>query len=275
MSESGSDRLTGRLHCDCKHEEIKDSKRANCSWRFTIGSSRAVEENSNQPIPEQVWDSVNNIRNDNNTPDDEESQLTQNDLDRVAGKFQSVDNRRSLTTITDRRVIFSDYNDCLSNNMSGYCFLRVLTVNEIIRFVRALSDTCALECYKTRSIATKDWFNVMRRIDLERIYYVYRLAYWGEAAGRLEVSPVKTKNMVLFKIIRPKPREEEKTDADNTNDLTPLISSFRSLTVKPKNDLPRVNILIADNHMQVLRRISPCMGVNDWYVLNGTEDEVK
>ena len=91
----------------------------------------------------------------------------------LRGKFCALPERVDLTSVT-RNQILADYNHCITQNIEGYCFLRVLTRKEVINFLNALTLEVGLSCYKTRAINTWIWIRMLQNIKLECTYIIYR-----------------------------------------------------------------------------------------------------
>ena len=169
--------------------------------------------------------------------------------------------RENIRNVTKIQFI-SDYNMCRNNNIIvGYSFLRVLTLGEKRRFIDKL-EACGIlvNCYRTRTIKTKDWIHILENIKLETDYYVYRLSYWGENCGKNEGrnSRWKSRTMVLVRIILGE-RSEQNAEC----------CGFQR-----KERKQRINLLIKDNHIDIIDKVIPSIWSNNLYELDNTEDEI-
>jgi hypothetical protein len=120
-------------------------------------------------------------------------------------------------------------------------------------------------CYQTQSIKTVDWMRILENIILESEYYVYRRSYWGENAGNMVISSLKTVTMVLVRVISGDNEEEQVISGDNEEETISLISPIRSIK-------KRVNLLIENNNISIINKIIPAYFVNNSYLLNSTEN---
>ena len=194
--------------------------------------------------------------------------------DHLAGKCEVVTGREDLVDVTKNQLI-TDYNSCIGNDASGYCFLRVLSGKEKSRFIDKMESGLVDYCYRTRAIKTRDWMRILENIVLETEYYVYRKSYWGENAGRSVVSPQKTSTMALVSVIsgaRAKVSEDETDGRNEEDEYTGLIKGISRLRLTANK---RVNLLIEDNHVAIINKVKPACWSNDSYVLDDTEDEIK
>lgn len=192
----------------------------------------------------------------------------------LGGKCEVVAGREDVVDVTKNQLI-SDYNRCIGNEASGYCFLRVLSKNEKIRFIDKMESDLVVYCYRTRAIKTMDWMRILKNIVLETEYYVYRKSYWGESAGIAVVSAHKTSTMVRVCVIsgaRAKVSEDDIDENNEEDEYTGLIKGVSRLKVTANM---RVNLLIEDNHVAIIDKVNPASWSNDSYVLGDTEDEIK
>ena len=166
----------------------------------------------------------------------------------LAGKCGVVTGREDLVDVTKNQLI-TDYNSCIGNDASGYCFLRVLSGKEKSRFIDKMESGLVDYCYRTRAIKTIDWMRILDNIVLETEYYVYRKSYWGENAGRSVVSPQKTSTMALVRVIsgaRAKVSEDETDGRNEEDECTGLIKGISRLR------------LTANKRVNLFDRRQPC-----------------
>lgn len=231
----------------------------------------------------------------------------------IAGKCEVIAGRESQSGVAKNQLI-SDYHECIKNLESGYCFLRVLKGNEIRRFIDTMEGGLVDDCYRTRAIKTTDWMRILRSIELECEYYVYRKSYWGENAGRTVVSPKKTSTMTLVSVIsgaRAKVSEDDRksywgeksgralVSRKKTSTMMTLVSFISGARAKVLKDeievkneedectgliegfsrlgltIKRVNLLIEDNHVAIIDKVKPAYWSNDSYELDDTENVIK
>eukprot|EP01036_Dinobryon_divergens_P025218 gene25218-33744_t len=189
----------------------------------------------------------------------------------LGGKCEVVAGREDVVDVTKNQLI-SDYNSCIGNEASGYCFLRVLSMQEKIRFIEKMESDLVDYCYRTRAIKTMDWMRILKNIVLETEYYVYRKSYWGENAGIAVVSPHKTSTMVRVCQISGARAKVSEDDIDEKNEEDGLIKGISRLRLTANM---RVNLLIENNHVAIIDKVNPAYWSNDSYVLDDTEDEIK
>jgi hypothetical protein len=120
----------------------------------------------------------------------------------------------------------------MDNWPTRFCFIKCLEssdtesfILEYIKVVNAESDE--VKYFRQGYIRVSTWLRIMKKIDLQHRYCVYRKSYWGENTGKSDVSPQKV--------------------------------SYKSLLVEFGYDhqITCVNLLIADRHisrMHMFRR---------------------
>ena len=186
----------------------------------------------------------------------------------IAGICEVVAGREDIKNVTKNQLI-RDYNSCIGNESSGYCFLRVLSAKEKRRFIDKMEPDLVDYCYRKRAIKTLDWIRLLKNIELETEYHVYRKSYWGENAGREVISPYKTATMTLVCMISGVRAEEETNKEDEYIGLIKEFSYFRyfcfgfsRIRVTANR---RLNLLIADNHVAIINKVKPAIWSNRSY----------
>jgi hypothetical protein len=122
-----------------------------------------------------------------------------------------------------------------------FCFIKCLKSSDKEAFIEKYltvlnSEEAQLKYYQHGVIKVSTWLQIMREIDLQNRYCVYRDAYWGENTGSKDVSPTKV--------------------------------SYKSLLVEFGSDhICTVDLLIAHRHISriYLFRPSNYVNVKQWF----------
>lgn len=159
------------------------------------------------------------------------------------------------------------------------CLLRVLNVKDRARFIELMPDDWVDHCNRTRSIRTEDWLAILRKCQLETTYSIYRKAYWGECAGIEKIVPEKSPSkVVLITTINAKQLPESiDSHHPHSSFLNPLRQLFTGSwdSISPfGTGAKRICLLIENNQVSVLDRVSTAGWWNRAYTLNNSEDEL-
>jgi hypothetical protein len=149
----------------------------------------------------------------------------------VGGEVDIIEGRESLAEVTLRQYVDDE------NTKLGYCFLRVLKYEDQVEFVARLTDSEMLESYKRRAIQLHTWIHIMRKIQRETTYIVYRRCYYGEHTGSMNFVERKSDFVVpMWTFMR----------STRSSILEEMWATFRVLTFTEEI----VRLLVDDNHIR-------------------------
>ena len=89
-----------------------------------------------------------------------------------------------------------DLNEKMEMIPERFCFIKCLKAFDIDAFIHKYitiinTDATQLKYYENGVIKVSTWLEIMRGIEVQNNYCIYRDAYWGENTGSKQVSSVK------------------------------------------------------------------------------------
>jgi hypothetical protein len=124
------------------------------------------------------------------------------DEDDTIGTTEEEDVTELTNLLEDCRVLPSaitrtDLDAKMEEFSERLCFIRCLKSSDKEAFIEKYltvlnSDEKQFKYYENGVIKVRTWLRIMREINLENRYCVYRDSYWGENTGRTDVSLRKT-----------------------------------------------------------------------------------
>jgi len=103
-------------------------------------------------------------------------------------------------------MLLKDLQDSTTDDHGGYCFLRVLYIDDMYAFIEQLNiinNGDNWEEYFCRGIKLGKWISILNSVKLKKVYKLYRPSYWGEGKGNFISEGVHrlTKKLVLMQAI--------------------------------------------------------------------------
>jgi hypothetical protein len=93
-------------------------------------------------------------------------------------------------------IHFSDLVEQMNHWPTRFCFIKCLMSSDKESFIREYidvlnADITELKYFGRGCIKVSTWLKIMKTIDLQHRYCVYRQSYWGENTGKTDVSSQK------------------------------------------------------------------------------------
>lgn len=142
---------------------------------------------------------INDLKGLNSLNQKEKRECDKNEGNDLMG---STDDINELTKLLENNIIIDtiinkkDLEAKMNEIPHRFCFLKCLQKSDKEAFIKEYitllnSDKAQLKYYESGVIKVSTWLSIMRRIELQNCYRVYRDAYWGENTGKKEVSSTK------------------------------------------------------------------------------------
>ncbi len=99
--------------------------------------------------------------------------------------------------IYEQNIELNELIDDINDSKNYYSFIHVLDKNDRNKFVACLNKKMYNDIYKNKSIKLSIFVNIMKTIDLDNNYIIYRRAYEGENIGKMNITNILSKKYVV------------------------------------------------------------------------------
>ncbi len=121
--------------------------------------------------------------------------------------------------IYEQNIELNELIDDMNDSKDCYSFIHVLDKNDRNKFVACLNKKMYNDIYKNKSIKLGIFVNIMKTIDLDNNYIIYRRAYEGETIGKRNITNILSKKYVVPLFVIDKKSKIKSTLFDTMFDL--------------------------------------------------------